>query len=241
MNMNHIQPTSREAHDAVAFILSKIDGRLAISEADKVAVVSYLLAYRHRPSINVIGHQKLVQALLDAEVIGRAKGKADYFVKPAYKELSQLTFQSEDDGSMHCYPVSKSGLWCKSKAAAWTLNWEDVGGLGHGAAYYINPEDFAATVAGFRDNIRPSVSFQSCSYTPDEAEKESFTDSLLEHAKLAGVALAPIGDGFICSHPDIALRHFNLHAVRVYNRAGIAFSVITKDSYSRVVQSWGQW
>jgi hypothetical protein len=239
--MMMIYPTNPAALEAITIISDKIDKRLAIPEADKVAVASYLLAYRHRPSINVTGYQKIMQALLDSEVIGRAKGKAGYFLKPTYKDLQQLTFQSEDDASLHCYPVSKSGLWAKSRSAAQTLNWDDIGGLGFGAAYFINPVDFAATVAGFRDFYKPSPSFQSCGYAPDEAEAQRFTDTLLVEAWKAGVALAPIGDGFICNNADIALRHFNTHAVRSYNRAGLVFSVITKDSYSRVVHSWGQW
>jgi hypothetical protein len=239
--MIEINPTNAPAVEAVSVIADLIDKRLAISDDDKQAVAAYLLANRHKDSISITGHQKLVQALFDAEVIGRAKGKSNVFVKDAYKELSGLTFQSSDDGSLHCYPVSKSGLWAKSKAVATTISWEEVAGLGYGAAYFINPADFAATVAGFRDNIRPSVSFQSCDYTPDEQEAQKFTDSLLVEAWKSGVALAPIHDGFVCSNPDIALRHFNNHAVRTYNRAGLAFSIITKDRYGRTAHSYGQW
>lgn len=239
--MIEINPTNATAVEAVNVIADLIDKRLAISDDDKQAVATYLLAHRHKESITIHNHQKLMDALLDAEVVGRAKGKTNYFLKPTYRELSGLTFQSSDDGSLHCYPVSKSGLWAKSKAVATTIAWDEIGGLGYGAAYYINPVDFAATVAGFRDNIKPSVSFQSCSYTPDEKEAEKFTDSLLVEAWKSGVALAPIQDGFICSNPDIALRHFNTHAVRTYNRAGLAFSILTKDRYGRTAHSFGQW
>jgi hypothetical protein len=239
--MINIECTNPMAVEAVSVIVSKIDKRLAISDEDKQSVATYLLAHRHKDSITIHGHQKLMDALLDAEVVGRAKGKTNYFLKPTYKELPQLTFQSQQDGSLHCYPVSKSGLWAKSLPVALTMNWDEIGGLGYGAAYYINPVDFAGTVAGFRDNIRPSVSFQSCSYPPDEEEAQKFTKSLLVEAWKSGVALAPIGDGFVCSHPDIALRHFNTHAVRTYNRALLAFSVITRDKYGRTAQSWGQW
>lgn len=236
----NITPSNNAAVEAVASIVALIDKRLAISEDDKKAVASCLLAYRHRPSISITGHPKVAQALLDAGFVGRAGGKAGYFVKPAYAELQGLTFQSDEDGSLHCYPVSKSGLWAKSKAAAQTLNWEDIGGLGHGAAYFINPVDYAATCAGFRDGYKPSANFQSCSYPPDDAETQRFTDSLLVEAWKAGVALAQIGDGFLCSNPDVALRHFSIHAVRVYNRPWLAFSVVTRDKY-RTAQSWGQW
>jgi len=236
----NIEASNHAAVEAVASIVALIDKRLAISEEDKASVASYLLAYRHRPSISITGHPRVAQALLDAGVTGRAGGKAGYFVKDAYNSSEHLTFQSDEDGAMHCYPVSKSGLWCRSKAAAWTLNWADVGGLGHGAAYYIQPVDYAATCAAFRDNFKPSTNFQSCSYPADDAEAQRFTDSLLVEAWKSGVALAQIADGFVCSNPDIALRHFSIHAVRVYNRPSLAFSVVTRDKY-RTAQSWGQW
>ena len=236
----NITPSNHAAVEAVSSVVAQIDKRLAISEEEKASVVSYLLAYRHRPSISITGHPKVAQALLDTGFVGRAGGKAGYFVKDAYNSSEHLTFQSEDDGTLHCYPVSKSGLWAKSKAAALTLNWDDIGGLGHGAAYYINPVDYASTCAGFRDGFKPSANFQSCSYPADEAEAQRFTDSLLVEAWKSGVALAQIGDGFVCSNPDVALRHFSIHAVRTYNRPWLAFSVTTRDKY-RTAQSWGQW
>lgn len=242
--MNYaVFPTNKPAVDAVAALAETIDKRLGVSDQQKEALGAYILGHRRQDTINLtaksVGHPKVLDCLLSSGVLGRAGGRSGFFVQPKLRDLSEMTFATEEDGSLNAFPVSKSGLWYRSKAASKFLNWEDTASVGFSPAYFIAPVDFAQTVAAFRNGYRPSAHFQSCDFEPDQQEAERFKDTLLEQARLAGVAIAPIADGYVCADPQQALNHLSIHAVRVFNRPGLAFSVVTKDQYGRAVQSWG--
>jgi hypothetical protein len=87
-----VTPTNRAANEAVQTIAALVDGRLSIPEDEKLEVAAYLLAHRHQESIHLAGYPKMMAALLSADAIGRAGGKADVFVKPAFADLQELTF-----------------------------------------------------------------------------------------------------------------------------------------------------
>jgi hypothetical protein len=180
-------------------------------------------------------------ALLSADVIGRAGGKADVFVKPAFAELQELTFATEQVDPFPFHARNRSGLSYLSAASSKQLLWRDVAGLGHVQAFYINPVDFEATVAAFRDGYAPSVNFQSVDYLGDEDGAVAFAEQVLEAARLRAIPLVAIADGFLCADPQQALVHFNIETTRYFNKAGIRFSFLTKDRYDRQVQSWGSY
>ena len=242
--MNYtVTPTNKPAVDAVAALAETIDKRLAVSQEQKASVAAYILGHRQQDILSLtaksVGHPKMLDCLLSASVLGRAGGRSGFFVQPQFKELTGLTFATQEDGFLRAFPVSKSGLWYRSRAATRFLHWEDTAAVGFSPAYFIAPVDCAQTVGAFRNGYRPSVHFKSCDFEPDQQEAEQFTNTLLEQAQLSGVAIAPIAEGFVCADPQQALNHFSIHAVRVFNRPGLAFSVVTKDRYGRSEQSWG--
>lgn len=246
--MNYtVFPTNLEAKEAVQQAGNMIDGRLAIPDDEKHSVVAFVLAHRHLDSIHCPSHAKVTKALVDAEVIGRTKGGTNFFVKDAFKDLSGLTFATEDDGSIRAFPVTKSGLWCRTRKAAESASWSDIAGLGYSGAYYFGIVDTAATVAAFRDGATPCVSFLQCDYDKhdDEGAKE-FVDAFLQEAFLTGVAVAPIQSegtmsSFVVEHPDRAIHCLNATTTKFLNRAGPRFSVITRDRYGRMAHSYGSY
>jgi hypothetical protein len=234
-------PTNRAAVEAVQSIADKVDGRLSIRPDEKLDVVAFLLAHRHQDSIHLPGYPKMTAALLDADIIGRAGGKADFFVKPQFTELQEITFATEQVDPFPFNPRNRSGLAYLSAASSKQLLWRDVAGLGHVGAYYISPVDFEATVAAFRDGYAPSVNFQSVEYPGDEDGALAFTEQVLEAARLRAIPLVAIADGFVCADAQQALIHFNIETIRHFNKAGLRFSFVTKDRYDRQVQSWGSY
>lgn len=168
-------------------------------------------------------------------------------MRSPFKELSGLTFATEDDGTIRAYPVTKSGLWCRTPAASERLSWADVAGLGYGAAFYFGIVDVAASVAAFRDGAAPSVFFQHCEYDRrDEAGAKDFVDVFLNEAFLQGVAVAPIAKedntaSFVVESPDRALHFLNATTTKFLNKAGPRFAVITRDRYGREVRSYGSY
>lgn len=238
--------TNKAAHDAVERALNLIDKRLAIGDEDKRAVCAYALAHRHRESIHIFRQQKLTTALVEADVLGRTKGNTNFFVKSTFASLSDLAFDTEDDGTLRAYTTTRSGLWVKSQKAADTVAWGDVGGLGFGGAYFFGIKDAAATLAAFLDNATPSVNFQQCDYerkaSPEEVKK--FRDCFLDQAWRSGTAVAPIADegdtlAFVVANPDAAVAVAGAATTRFLNRFGPRFSVVTRDRYGREVSSWG--
>jgi hypothetical protein len=232
-------PTNKAAVDAVKAIADKVDKRLSISQDEKLEVVAYLLAHRHRDGIHLPGHAKLSAALLDAEIIGRARGKADFFVKPAFVDLSELTFATEEAGPFPFHPRNKSGLSFLSAAASKHLFWSEVAGLGYGAAYYIAPVDFAATVGAFTAGYTPSVNFKQCDHPEDHEGAVALSERVLEAARLSGIPLVPIAEGWVCADPQRALLHWHCETTRFFNKANLRFSFLTKDRYQRQEISWG--
>lgn len=240
-----VSATNLEAKRAVQHASILIDGRLAIPDDEKASVVSFLLAHRHMASIHLPAHGRMTKALVDAEVIGRTKGNTHFFVRPAFNELSGLTFATDEDGSIRAYPVTKSGLWCRTRKAAESASWSDIAGLGYAAAYYFGIVDVASSVAAFRDGAKPSVSFQHCDYEKhDEEGAKDFVDLFLEQAFLTGVAVAPIQPegkmaSFVVEQPDRAIHCLNATTNKFLNGAGRRFSVITRDRYSRMAHAYG--
>lgn len=238
-------PTNNAAVDAVALVAGKIDSSLEISEAQKASIAAFILAHRRQDILFLnrksAGHPSLLGALLDAGVLDWAGGKAGYKVKPEYKELFGLTFSTDEDGSLHSHPVSRSGLWYRNRMSARFLYWEDVVSLEYAPAFFVLPVDFFSTVAAFRDGHQPSGTFQRCYYPPDVAEAELFLASVLAEAKSAGIALAQIADGFVCADPVAVRNHFDAHAAKMYNREGVGFSMATKDRQGRVSQCLGRY
>lgn len=240
-------PTNLEAKEAVKRATSVIDGRLSIPDDEKHSVVAFLLAHRHLDTIHCPSHPKLTKALVDADVIGRTKGTTHFFVRSTFRELSGLTFATDDDGSIRAYPVTKSGLWCRTRKAAESASWSDIAGLGYGAAYYFGIVDLAASIAAFRDIAAPSVSFQDCAYDRrDDDGAREFVDLFLEQAFLTGVAVAPIQpegemSSFVVEQPDRAMHCLNATATKFLNKAGPRCAVVTRDRYGREVRSYGSY
>lgn len=240
-------PTNLEAKEAVQKASAAIDGRLSIPDGEKHSVASYLLAHRHLDSIHCPSHPKVTKALVDADVIGRTKASTNFYIKPDYKQISGLTFATDDDGSIRAFPVTKSGLWCRTRKAAESASWSDIAGLGYGPAYYFGIVDLEATVGAFRDGAKPSVSFLGCDYEKhDEEGAKEFINLFLDQAFLMGVAVAPIQpegamSSFVVEHPDRAIHCLNAATTKYLNRAGPRFSVITRDRYSRMAHSYGSY
>jgi hypothetical protein len=182
-------PTNNAAVDAVQAIADKVDKRLSIPQDEKLDVVAFLLAHRHQDSIHLAGHPKLTAALVSADVIGRAGGKASFFVKSQFVDLQELTFATEQVGPFPFHPRNRSGLAYLSAVSSKQLLWADVAGLGYVGAFYINPVGFEATVAAFRDGHAPSVNFQSVDYPDDEEGAVAFTEQVLEAARLRAIPL----------------------------------------------------
>jgi hypothetical protein len=241
-------PTNKAAHDAIARAGDTLDKRLSLDEADTASVVAYALAHRHQQSIYIPGHNKLTTALVESEVLGRTKGTTNFFVKSTFSTLPELSFDTEDDNSLHNHTVTKSGLWIKCQQAASLVNWEDVGGLGFGGCYYFGLKDAPATLAAFQDNAAPVVSFQECNYDKKASNDEinAFRECFLDQAWRSGVVVAPIGNeddtlGFVAENPDAALAVLGAATTRFLNRHGPRFSVITRDRYGREATSWGSY
>lgn len=240
-------PTNLEAKEAVQKASAAIDGRLSLPDEEKASVVSFLLGHRHLETIHCPSHAKVTKALVDADVIGRTKGTTNFFVKAPFKDLSGLTFATHEDGSVHAFAVTKSGLWCRTRKAAESASWSDIAGLGYGAAYYFGIVDLAATVAAFREGAAPCVSFLQCDYEKhDDAGAKAFVDLFVEQAFLSGVAVAPIQSegaisSFVVEQPDRALLCLNAATTKFLNRAGPRFAVVTRDRYAREVRSYGSY
>jgi hypothetical protein len=241
-------PTNKAAHDAIARAADTLDKRLSLDEADTASVVAYALAHRHQPSIYIPSHNKLTTALVEAQVLGRTKGSTNFFVKSTFATLPELSFDTEDDNSLHNYTVTKSGLWVKCQKASSLVNWGDVAGLGYGGCYYFGLKDAAATLGAFQDNAALSVSFQECNYANRASNDElnAFKECFLDQAWRSGVAVAPIAAegetwGFVVANPDAAIGVVAAAATRHLNRHGPRFSIVTRDRYGREAVSWGSY
>lgn len=232
-------PTNKVAVDAVQSIADTVDKRLSIPQDEKLEVAAYLLAHRHRDGIHLPGHAKMTAALVSAGVIGRARAKAYFFVKPAFADLAELTFATEEAGPFPFHPRNKSGLSFLSAAASKQVFWAEVAGLGYGTAYFIAPVDFAASVGAFRAGYTPSVNFKQCDHPEDHEGAVALSERVLEAARLSGIPLVPIADGWVCSDPQRALLHWHTETTRFFNKANLRFSFLTKDKYQRQEISWG--
>ena len=236
-----VYPTNKAAQDAVQSVAEKVDGRLSIPQDEKLQVAAFLLAHRCQEVIHLPGHAKMTTALVSAGVIGRARGKADFFVKPEFVNLSELTFATEETGPFPFHPRNKSGLEFFSAEASKGLLWADVAGLGYGPAYYINPVDFAASVGAFSAGYTPSVSFKQCDHPEDHKGAEALSERVLEAARLQGIPLVKIADGYVCGDPQRTLLHWHIETTRFFNKSNLRFSFLTKDKYQRHEISWGSY
>lgn len=233
------KPYNNEAHTLTDRAIQTIDKRLSL-DADEVRdVAATLLAQSHK-TIHLPAHKKITDALL-GEVIGRDSGKARFFVKPAYREPEAQWTTKDEEPNFPFHPRTKGNTWAKTPEAAKTLPWEEITGIGFAQAYYINPVDLAATVGAFRAGARPCVSFTSCDYPEDLDGAVAFSQAVSDAAKLQGVALVQIADGWVCADPTRALMLFHGETTRFFNKAGIRFAFVTRDKWGRQEVAWGSY
>lgn len=231
------KPNNSEAHSLLDRAIKTIDKRLSL-DADEVRdVVATLLANSHK-TVHLPAHKKVTDALL-GEVIGRDSGRCSFFVKPAYFDPEAEWATKDEDQNFPFPPRTRGNAWVKTSEAAKTLQWEEVASIGFAQAYFIAPVDFAATVGAFRAGAAPSVNFTSCNHDKDEEGAVAFSLAVSEGAKMQGIPLVQIADGWVCADPNRALMHFHAETTRFFNKAGLRFSFITKDKWGRTETAWG--
>lgn len=231
------KPYNHQAHVLLNQAIETIDKRLSLPTDEVQLVVATLLAQSHKV-IHLPAHKRITDALL-GEVLGRDSGKARFFVKPAYRDPEAEWATKDEDQNFPFPPRTKGGAWVKTAEAAKTILWDEVSSVGFAPAYYIGPVDFAATVGAFRAGSEPCVNFTSCQHAKDEEGAVAFALAASEAAKMQGIPLVQISDGWVCADPNRALMLFHTETTRFFNKAGLRFSFITRDKWGRQEQAWG--
>lgn len=67
----------------------------------------------------------------------------------------------------------------------------------------------------------PSVNFQKCEHTEDHEGALALSERVLEAARLAGIPLVPIADGWVCADPQKSLIHWHIETCRYFNKANL--------------------
>lgn len=230
------RPYNNEAHELLNHAISTVDKRQSLPDDDLRDVVATLLSQSHK-TIHLPAHKKFTDALL-GEVIGRDSGRAKFFVKPAYRDAEAQWATKHEDQNFPFAPRTKGNAWVKTAEAAKTLLWDEIAGIGFSQAYYIAPVDFAATVGAFRAGARPSVNFTACDHAEDLEGSVAFSQAVSEAARLQGVPLVQIADGWVCADPNRALMLFHGETTRFFNRP-VRFAFITRDKWGRQEMAWG--
>ncbi len=235
--MTFYKPNNQQAHVLLDKAIETIDKRLSLPTDEVRDVAATLLAQSHK-AIHLPAHKKVTDALL-GDVIGRDSGKARFFVKPAFHEPQAQWATKNEDRNFPFHPRTKGNAWAKTSDAAKTLLWEEIAGIGFAQAYFIAPVDFAATVGAFRAGAAPSVNFTGCDHAKDEEGAVAFSFAVSEGAKMQGIPLVQIADGWVCADPNRALMLFHTESTRFFNKAGLRFAFITRDKWGRQELAWG--
>jgi hypothetical protein len=119
--------------------------------------------------------------------------------------------------------------------------WDEIAGIGFSPAYFIAPVDLEATVGAFRAGAKPSVSFTACDHPKDPEGAVAFCQAVSEGAKMQGIPLVQVADGWVCADPQRSLMLFHGETNRFFNSAGLRFCFVTRDRYGRQEKAWGSY
>lgn len=237
----HFKALNDAANMAAAKANRAIDGRLRLDAIEVVGVIADALSQHHRPSVKILGQQKITDALVDGGVLGRVSDRSQFFVKPEFIDRNAKWGTIETDADERNILISKSNTAYRTKAAMLTLRHEDVQSLGAYKCYFAQIVDLKNVVGAFDAGAAPTVRFLQCDHVPASEERvEQFMVKLREECALAQVFMAEIAEGgLVIANCQQFLQTLNIATVRFWNNHLVRFALLTRGDYNREETSYG--